>query len=315
MPKKVRFFQISLMAAAALFALHTARAQNAPKSNSGADAKSATASETMDRAKVLRAAADALGMIRWSDIGAGATKLPGIDVINTMEIFASGTIYNTAGQPSNCEVHAALAYIPPAMRVEITSKGGDAASQHNIQTVRENYAWNESEIGAGLVPGKGTATPAMPAVKNRLLRLWTLPYGVVKAAIAAGDKTKVSTENGATVVTFPLSGSLAGITVTATLDSKNFITKVETRPDNPALTNMAIEMEYSDYADHGEILTDIKSPGHVVERQAGKPVLDLQIKMVNANDPYVVFPVPANVKAASTSASAGAAGGNQASAR
>src|SRR3989442_1681691 len=156
---------------------------------------------TPDRVKTLRAAADALGMVRWSDIGADATRLPGIDVINTMEFEAAGT---------GTEYHISLGYNPPAMRVEIT------APQHTIQTVREDYAWNESEIGAGLVPGKGTATPAMPAAKGRLLRLWILPYGVVKAAIAAGDKTKISIENGATIITFPLSGSLAGITVKAT---------------------------------------------------------------------------------------------------
>lgn len=306
MPKKI-ILQVSLMAAAAAFSGHIARAQDERKTGSGAEAKLPAAGETMDRSKVLRAAADALGMVRWSDIGAGATRLPGIDVVNTMEIFASGTVYN-AGQPSTAEYHAALAYIPPAMRVEITRKGaGDA---HTIQTVRENYAWNESEVGAGLVPGKGTATPAMPAVKGRLLQLWILPYGVVKAAVAAGDKTKVSMENGATVITFPLSGSLAGVTVTATLDAKYLVTKVETRPDNPALANMVTETQYSDYADHGEVLTDIKSPGHIVEKQAGKPILDLQVKMVNANDPYLVFPVPPNVKGATSSASASGAGGN-----
>jgi hypothetical protein len=292
MPKKI-ILRISMIAAAA-FLCHSAVAQNEGKTGSGAEAKT-----------VLRAAADALGMLRWSDIGAGATHLPAIDVVTTMEIFATGTV-NNAGQPSPTEYHASLAYIPPAMRVELTRKG--AADAHTIQTVRENYAWNESEVGGGLVPGKGTATPAMPAVKARLLQLWILPYGIVKAAIAAGDKTKISMENGGTVVTFPLSGNLSGITVTATLDSKNLITKVETRPDNPALTNLATETEYSDYADHGEVLTDIKSPGHIVEKQGGKPFLDLQVKMVNANDPYLVFPVPANVKSATTQASANTPG-------
>jgi len=305
MPKRI-ILQISMIAAAAAFSGHIALAQNEGKTGSGAEAKPIAAGET-DRGKVLRAAADALGMVRWSDIGAGATRLPGIDVVNTMEIVATGTVYN-AGQPSTAEYHAALAYIPPAMRVEITRKG--AADAHTIQTVRENYAWNESEIGAGLVPGKGTATPAIPAAKARLLQLWILPYGVVKAAIAAGDKTKISMENGATVLTFPLSGSVAGITVTATLDAKYFVTKVETRPDNPALTNLVTETQYSDYADHGEILTDIKSPGHIVEKQAGKPMLDLQVKTVNANDPYLVFPVPPNVKGATSSASTSGAGRN-----
>ena len=259
---------------------------------------SAGAQGTLDRAKVLRAAADALGMVRWSDIGTATTRLPGIDVVNTMEFQASGTSYNS-GQPFNAEYHVALGYNPAAMRVEMTRTGpGGGAPQHSIQTVRDTYAWDESEIGGGLVPGKGTASPAMAAAKDRLLLLWTLPYGVVKAALAAGDKTTVSVEAGATVMTFPLSGPLAGITVKATLDSSNFVTRVETRPDNPALANLATETDYSDYADRGEVLTDIKSPGHIIRRQGGRPVLDIQVKMWEANGPYLIFPVPVNVKAA-----------------
>jgi hypothetical protein len=186
------------------------------------------------------------------------------------------------------------------MRVEMTrtpAQGGGAA-QHTIQVVREKYAWDESEIGAGLVPGKGTATPAISAANNRLLQLWILPYGVIKSAIAAGEKTKVSTENGTTVITFPLSGQLAGVMVKATLDSQNEVAKVETRTDNPALTDMLTETEYSDYADHGEIATDVKSPGHIVRKQGGHPLLDIQVKMLDANNPYLVFPVPENVKKA-----------------
>jgi hypothetical protein len=257
-------------------------------------------SNSLDRAKVLRGAADALGMVRWSDIGAGGTRLPGIDVVNTMEFQATGTSY-ISSQALKTEYHAAIGYNPPAMRVEMTRTGSGGAPQHSIETVRENYAWNESEIGGGLVPGKGTATPATAALKDRLLQIWTLPYGVVKAAIAAGEKTRVATENGATVITFPLSGLLTGITLKATLDSKNFVTKVETRPDDPALANLATETEYSDYADHGEILTDIKSPGHLVQKRDGRLILDIQVKMWEANNPYLVFPVPANIKTAAAS--------------
>jgi hypothetical protein len=54
----------------------------------------------------------------------------------------------------------------------------------------------------------------------------------------------------------------------------------------------------ADYADHGEILTDVKSPGHIVEKLAGKPLLDVKTTKVDADNPYLVFPVPPNVKAA-----------------
>ena len=252
-----------------------------------------------DRARVLRAAADALGMVRWSDIGGANTRLPGIDIINTMELVGSGTS-DVGGRLVKTDYHVALGYNPAAMRVEMTRTPDGGAAQHTIQTVRETYAWDESQMGAGLVPGKGTATPMNAVAQERLLQLWTLPFGVVKGALFAGDKTTVSTEGGATVLTFPLSGPLAGVTVKATLDAKNLVTKVETRPDNAARASLATETEYSDYADRAEVLTDIKTPGHIVRKQGGRTVLDIQVKTWETNDPYLVFPVPPNVKTAAT---------------
>ena len=287
MPIRARLKKMWMVPALMALAFQSAGAQGARNNSAAGD--------TTNVAKVIRAAADALNMVRWSDIGAGNTRLPGVDVITTMEVWGSGTTGNSAEGPAlQTEYHAALAYNPPAMRVEMTrTNPGGGTPQHTFQVVREKYAWDESEIGGGLVPGKGTATPTPAAVKDRLLVLWTLPYGVVKAAVAAGDKTKVSTENGATIISFPLSGELAGVMVKATLDAKNFVTKVETQSDNPALIT---ETEYSDYADHGQIQTDIKSPGHVLRKQTGHPVLDIQIKTWDANNPYMVFPVPPSVK-------------------
>jgi len=271
-----------MLATVAAIACQPAHAQNG-------GATAAAQSDSPEPAKTLRAAAEALGMLRWSDIGTATIHLPAIDVVNTMELWGNGTAY-VSGQAFKTEYRVSLAYNPAAMRVEVA---------HTIQVVRDAYAWDESELGGGLVPGKGTATPAAAMLKSRLLQLWTLPYGVVKAGLSAGDKTKISTENGATVITFPFSGELAGVTVKATLNPRNEIAKVETRADNPALGEMLTETEYSDYADHGEILTDIKSPGHIVQRQRGRPVLDIQVKMVDANNPYLVFPVPDNIKKAS----------------
>ena len=236
-------------------------------------------------------------MARWSDIGAANTRLPGIDIINTMELQGSGTS-DMGGRQVKTDFHVALGYNPVAARVELTRTPDGGAAQHAIETVRETYAWNESEIGAGLVPGKGVATPAMTAVRERLLHIWMLPYGVVKAAYAAGDKAVVTTEAGATTISAPLSGPLAGITVKASLDANNLMTKVEARADNPALANLNWEAEYSNYADHAEVLTDVKTPGHVVLKQGGRTVVDMTVKTWETNNPYLVFPIPPNVKAA-----------------
>ena len=287
-------------------------------SKASASARSATAvsvddasrPSSTDLAKTLKAAAEALGLARWS--GVGGQHLPEVDIVSTMEIWGSGTTWGLgqpykAGQPwpaFKTEYHAALGYNPAAFRLEMTRTpadapaSGGAAPQHTIQTVREAFAWDESEMGAGLIAGKGTATPVMDAAKYRSLQLWILPYGAIKAAVAAGDKTKLSTENGAAVLSFPLSGQLAGVTEKATLDSQNMVAKVETQTDNPALAYLNTETQYSDYADHGEIATDVKSPGHIVRKENGHPLLDIRVKMVDANNPYLVFPVPENVKKA-----------------
>ena len=287
MSTKAKLMKVLTGAAIAIVALQYAGAQSG---------QTKTAANMSEVAKAVKAAADALGMPRTG--GPGGALLPEIDVINRMEILGSGTS-SVSGQTVKTEYHAALGYNPPAMRLEITRTNAGGTPQHTIQTVRDKYAWDESMMGAGLVPGKGTATPEMTTVKQRLLQIWILPYGVLKAAFAAGDKATVSAEDGATVLSVPLSGELAGVTLKATLDSKNFITKVVAQTGG----GMDIEADYSDYADHGEILTDIKSPGHIVEKQGGSTVLDIQIKNWDANNPYLVFPIPQNVKMATQQSS------------
>ena len=316
MPRRARFSHVFaknalITAVLAAFFFQTSGAQsNNPKAIAGTKnpapgaAGNATGSVAPDVATTLKVAAEAVGLARWS--GVGGQRLPEVDVINTIEIWGSGTTFGPAlsnksgesGQAYKTDYHVALGYNPPAMRVEMTRTIPGAPPLHTIEVVRDKYAWNESEIGAGLVPGKGTATPQMAAANNRLLQLWILPYGVIKAAVAAGDKTKVSTEKGTTVITFPLSGELAGIMVKATLDGKNEVATVETRSENPALSDLNTDTEYSDYADHGEIATDVQSPGHIVRKQGGRPVLDIRIKTFDANNPYLVFPVPENIKKA-----------------
>jgi len=300
---------IGLVATATGAQNNNAKASTSAKSMTGSVAVAAVgAGGAPDVAKTLKTAAEAVGLARWS--GVGGERLPEVDVVNSMEFWATGTTYGS-GQSSKpgetlpafkTEYHVALSYNPPAMRVEMTRTPAQvgAAPLHSIQVVREKYAWDESEIGGGLIPGKGTATPAMAATTNRLLQLWILPYGVLKEAMAAGDKTKISIENGSTVLTFPLSGQLAGITVKATLDADNQVSKVETRSDNPALTDLITETQYSDYADHGEIPTDVKSPAHIVRKQGGRLVMDIQVKTLDANNPYLVFPVPPNIKEAAS---------------
>ena len=143
-----------------------------------------------------------------------------------------------------------------------------------------------------LHPGDATATQAHAD--------FATAYADFAALVAPPDNNLSGTDLGGKtlfpgVYRYDTSANSAGA---LTLDAQNEIAKVETRTDNPALTDMLTETEYSDYADHGEIATDVKSPGHIVRKQGGHPVLDIQVKMLDANNPYLVFPVPEIVKKA-----------------
>jgi len=220
--------------------------------------------EAQDASATIKAAEYALGMIR------GAQR---VDAVNTLEYWGTGSV----------TYHASVSYAVPAMRVEVTR-----GNQRQIQVVSGAYSWNESVPGAGFIPNS-TATPAPDSLKARLLELWTTPFGALKMAERAGTNAKVTREGGVTVITFPLTGELSDITLKATLNSKNQLERVETG---------RIEISYSDYKDLGEITSDVLFPTHIVQKQGGATVLDLTVTKVDANNPYVVFPVPEVVEKA-----------------
>jgi len=273
----------------------TPRAQPAPRPQPA---------PAVDVAAVLKDAANALGMLRQANR---------MDAINTIELWGTGTSYALGQQyhaddpwPAfKTEWHATLSYAESAMRVDMIRNNPDGpgpirgggflpltAPQSLITVVSGKYAWNESEIGAGLVAGKGVATPALDTMQERQMFLWMLPYGAVKAAIAAGNKAIATVENGVTTVTFPLPGQLAGLTARMTLDGKKRPLSVETKLDNPVLGDMVIETSFADYALLDEVQTDVYVPGHVVQKQGGFPLLDIKISKSDTNNPYEVFPLP-----------------------
>ena len=267
----------------------------------------APSARAQDAQAVIKTAEYALGMIR------GPQR---IDAINTLEYWGTGSAYafgqayhpGSAWPEFKTAYHASLSYAVPAMRVDMTRSNPDgpiqgggglplAAPQRQIQVVSGKFAWNETVPGAGFIAGS-TATPTPDAANDRLLQLWMTPFGVLKMAVKAGSAAKVTTEAGATVITFPLSGALEGITVRATLNAKNQVERVETRTNDPVLGDMLTETTYSDYKDLSEITTDVPFPSHIVQKQGGFAVLDLTITKADTNNPYVVFPVPDNVEKA-----------------
>lgn len=240
----------------------------------------------------LHALADGLGMLRTIDEE---------DKIATLRYWAEGTM-TAGGRPCTLKTYAvAVNYHVPGMRTDYTCDGG----RRQIEVISGTFAWNEDAPG-------GKATPAPAAVNERLLQLWALPHAAVKAALEAGNNTRVSTENGATVLTFPVPHVNA--TLKATLNAKpvavvegsadlrkaplpagGVIERIEMR-----MGNSVREVLFSEWGDWNgsDYYSDVVFPRRIVHRQGGGTVLDLTVTRTNTYNPYVVVPVPANVGAA-----------------
>lgn len=233
-------------------------------------------------------AQDALATIKAAEYALGMIRGPQrIDAINTMEVWGAGTAVASTGSATKITYRASFSYRTPAMRIDIMRADGS----RQIEVINNDFAWSESVPGGGFIPGS-TATPNPAALRERQLQMWTTPHGVLKAAERAAKDGKVSKEGAATIVTFPLAGSLAGINIKMTLNAKNEVEKVEAMGTNAALGKVNTEAEYSGYKDLGEIATDVMFPSHIVRKRNGAVVLDLAVSKVDANNPYVVFPVP-----------------------
>lgn len=281
-----------------------AQTQNAP-SPAAAKRVDAGAGRAQSAAEALKAAAEALGMIR------GPQR---VNALDTMEFWAigSGYVFGQAFKPDGpwpefklTNYHVSMSFSLPAMRVDMTRTNPDglvqgggglpfSAPQHLIQVVSGKFAWNESVPGGGFLPNS-TATPAPDAVNDRLLQFWTAtPFGAIDAAMHAGAAAQLAVEGGAQVVTFPLEETKVRIV----LNAKNLVDRVEVLSDNPVLGDTIMETAFSDYKDLGEISSDTQFPAHIVEKQGGYPVLDLTVTKDDPNNPYVVFPVPDGVQKA-----------------
>jgi hypothetical protein len=251
--------------------------------------------------QLLHRIADAFGMLRTTDEE---------DMIATLRFWGTGTLM-VDGRPCRLASYAAsVNYHVPGARIEYAcAEAGGKPGPRHVEVVAGSFAWNEEAPG-------GAATPASASAADRLLDLWTLPHAAVKAAVLAGARTSVSTEGGATVLTFPVPS--ADATMKVTLNSKpiavaagsqdlkkvalpagTVIERVETRRGS-----VVTETTYAEFGDFNgaDYFSDVVFPRRITQKRGGVTTLDLTVEKTNTYNPYVVMPVPRNVRAASTTA-------------
>lgn len=232
------------------------------------------------------------------------------DSLMMMEYWGSGTMRPMGpgglGPESKIKVYGSIAYDVPGMRLDITRTTPDGKTAREIQVVSGAYAWNEEgQIGGGVAPGYGSATPAMGTVADRLIRLWSMPHGVYKAAVAAGASAKLTVTGNTGTITFPLTndskriearnvvaGPVAGAQVTLTLNPQVRPEKVEVRHGG-----RVIETTFTEYGDYNDkdYKSDVQFPRRIVQKVDGQTVFDLTVERTNTYNPYIVMPVPDSV--------------------
>jgi glyoxylase-like metal-dependent hydrolase (beta-lactamase superfamily II) len=107
----------------------------------------------------------------------------------------------------------------------------------------------------------------------------TLPQAFVKVASAAPDvATKREAWNGKTysVVSFTARNKAR---TRGWIDAQGLVERVETSIDNPVLGDIDYEVTFADYRD----FQGVKFPTHILQKQAGAPVLDLTVTDVKPN--------------------------------
>lgn len=123
-----------------------------------------------------------------------------------------------------------------------------------------------------------------------------LPHAFVKAALAANDASVGTvTRNGKKyeVVSFIAANKQA---VHGWINAEGLVERVATQIDNPALGDIAYEVTFDNYRD----FNGIRFPEHIVQQQAGYPVLDIKVSDVKANVAVNIQPPAAPNTQAST---------------
>jgi hypothetical protein len=249
----------------------------------------------MDVETLVGDLANSMGMLRGRSNG----DTRSVDSILTLELWATGS--ETVGQQrfDIPAYRASFNFSYPGMRVDYTRTQPSGESERQIHVVSGAAAWNETERGMN-------ATAAHDQVRARLVDLWTTPFGVVKAAVLAGEIATVSMQDGAAVLSFPLPAPVSDVTVNATVrkDASLVVAHEAALPDLVGTYLVKVETTggivsettFAEYGDQNwpDYRADIMLPKRIVRTQ-GDRTLVLTTTNTNTYNPYVIMPVPANV--------------------
>jgi hypothetical protein len=239
---------------------------------------------------VIRAAADALGLIRDTRLVIGQANL--------LEYVGSGTMADVESTTPGQQIEVSKFSYAVALQIPASRLDFETAIGRTVRVVKKDRAWNEETPGVNPSPSNNAA--------YRAQAMWLMPHAAVHAAVFASAKKcldgkacdvplQVAKENGKTVLTTSVNGQ----SYKTTLDSNNRPERIEATIAMPGGASKRVVASYSDYR-NGQSLgqtaldkfhTGTYWPGRIVHEIEGVKVLGITMTEGWSN-PYQIFPEP-----------------------
>lgn len=231
----------------------------------------------------VETAAEVLGLVR------GAQR--STTSVNTVEMTGAGTIAEPSAdgkwtQYRVTRLTAAFDLVIPAARFDVTRMAPGARAERHIQAVSGKQAWNEEKPGIN-------GTPIAGASDDRIRQIWLTPHGAMRAALMA-DNVRLANEGGKLAISYSLNGEPVKVVLTAGLLPE----RVQIQARSSAYGDTLLEATYSQYKDFEGYL--FQCPSRMVQKAGDRTILDLTLSNCVVN-PYVIFPLPANMAKTNTS--------------
>ncbi len=216
-----------------------------------------------------------------------ASRAMGVDTLKTVQYSATGFDFALGQAPNpsspwpkfiNKSYTRSINFEAPASRVDRVRVQGENPPR-----------------GGGQQPVVGEQPQTQTIIVNantpwpQQLEIWMLPHGFLRAAASRNATVAARTIGGKkyNVVTFVGDNKAK---VNGYINEQNMVERVETWIDNQFLGDMPFEAIYSDYKDAG----GVQFPMHIVQKQGGYPVFDLNVTDVKVNAAVNIQPPQAS---------------------
>jgi len=223
-------------------------------------------------------ASDADAVIKAVTTAMGTARLRAVQYTGTGSVNPTGQAYTTGGPWPRYTVTKytmSVDYSLPAMRQELVRiddarppRGGGAGG-YNPQTFQG---------GIRPIPGDIIQNNTIDARNNQnaTIQFWLTPHGFLKGIAANMATAKTATARGKKTLSFMAFGKFP---ITATIDDRNMIEKVEALVDIAFTGDTVLDGLYTEYRD----LDGIRFPMHIVMREGGFPTLEIAVAQVRPN--------------------------------